>query len=166
MKVLYSNGPIFSYGEKSIFLVGPTPRSSSVPSWRPEALRLLEEFGFDGSVLVPERSDGKAMDHYDDQVRWELAGLSDCTVIAAWVPRDLDTMPALTTNVEFGFWLAKTPARLLYGRPNVSPKNRYLDYLYREYGGKHPAVRLEDLLQQAIDLAERIHAHVQNLDNR
>ena len=40
--------------KKSIFLAGPTPRSKEVKSWRPEAIRLLKEKGFDGVVFVPE----------------------------------------------------------------------------------------------------------------
>jgi hypothetical protein len=58
----------------SIFLAGPTPRSGDVTPWRPEALDLLLELGFSGTVLVPERRGGWHRGDYLDQVEWEFAG--------------------------------------------------------------------------------------------
>lgn len=40
--------------KKSIFLAGPTLRKEIVKSWRPQAIEILEELGFDGVVYVPE----------------------------------------------------------------------------------------------------------------
>lgn len=37
----------------SIFLAGPTPRERGVVSWRPEAINLLQQFGYNGAVFVP-----------------------------------------------------------------------------------------------------------------
>lgn len=128
MKVLYSDQGIFT-GGLSIFLAGPTPRKPEVPSWRPEAIKILESFAFNGTVLVPERVGGWAKANYDDQVDWERAGLALATKIVFWVPRDMATMPALTTNVEFGYWVAKSSERVLYGRPDSAPSTKYLDWL-------------------------------------
>lgn len=132
MKVVYSNHPIQPqyFRQPSMFLAGPTPRSQSVKSWRPEAVQYLEEANFKGVVFVPEWSDFKSQIDYQAQVAWELEGLMKCTQIVFWVPRNLNDMPAFTTNVEFGRYTAiRNP---MYGRPNDAPNNRYLDWLYNE----------------------------------
>jgi hypothetical protein len=147
MNVIHSDQRLELRGPQSIFLAGPTPRASRVPSWRPDALRILEELGFDGDVLVPERRDWRARFAYEDQVEWEYAGLQACSRIAFWVPRRLDTLPGLTTNVEFGFYLKS--GRALYGRPDDAEKCRYLDWLYEKVNGRKPFTRLRDLLAAA-----------------
>jgi len=154
MKVLYSNQPPFVGGD-GIFLAGPTPRRADVPSWRPEAVAILERIGFQGTVLVPEWDTGMVKVSYDDQVGWERAGLSLAKVILFWVPRSMDTMPALTTNVEFGYWLARSPERIVYGRPPGAPSTRYLDWLLsldRPDAVIHDS--LESLLNAAVYLVE------------
>ena len=54
MNVVFSDQTL-ELSQPSIFLAGPSPRSSGVPSWRPQALDLLRALGFSGTVLVPER---------------------------------------------------------------------------------------------------------------
>jgi hypothetical protein len=138
--------------ERSLFLAGPTPRSKNVASWRPEAIRILGKIGFDGNVLVPERSDWTAANCYEHQIKWEWAGLDNCTLIVFWVPREMATMPALTTNVEFGLYVRSKPC--LYGRPSSAVSCRYLDYLYENATGAAPIDNLEQLMQQAASLVE------------
>jgi hypothetical protein len=144
--------PVFT---QSIFLAGPTPRKPDVPSWRPTAIKILEESGFEGTVLVPERKDGYVKGCYDDQVEWEKYCLSKASVIVFWVPRNMENMPALTTNIEFGYWIAKTPERVVYGRPPEAPSTRYLDWLLREEQSD-PVIYsdLKSLLLAAIEIAE------------
>jgi len=84
MNIRFADQPL-EIGQPSIFLAGPTPRSPDVSSWRPQALGLLEELGFTGTVLVPERRDWSVKFNYLDQVEWEYAGLESCSVIAFWV---------------------------------------------------------------------------------
>lgn len=151
MKIIYSNQEPYTGGDKSLFLVGPTPRSTEVPSWRPRAIKILKFFGFKGTVLVPEPSDGAKFPNYDNQVDWECAGLNNCDVIVAWVPRDMQTMLALTTNVEFGFWMGKEPNKVFYGRPDNAPHTRYLDWLYQKMTGRLPTNNLNDLLINSLD---------------
>jgi len=142
MQILHPNSPDKFQGGKSIFLAGPTPRSKEVASWRPMAIDMLQKEGFDGTVFVPERTDWSTMVNYDDQVGWEWAGLESATVIAFWVPRELKTMPAYTTNVEFGLFVKST--QTVYGRPPDAPKTRYLDQLYRRW---HEGRRIHDTLE-------------------
>lgn len=160
MKVLYSrqDWPSDWKKHKSIFLVGPTPRSVECPSWRPNALKILEELQFDGYVLVPESAsimqeivdEKEAFTSKDwlPQVFWEKEGLDNCTVIAAWVPRSKE-LPGFTTNVEFGRYV--TSGRLLYGRPEGSWKSQYLDWLYYVEQEKIPHNTLENLMIAAIN---------------
>ena len=116
MKIIHSDESIPDDLGPSIFLAGPTPRlSKPVPSWRPDAVKLLLDSGFDGSVLIPEYSSYSPMRDYNEQVEWEWNGLHSSDVILFWVPRDLATLPAFTTNVEFGFYIDKNIT--VYGRP-------------------------------------------------
>jgi hypothetical protein len=146
MQVVYARQDFPAAVKKTIFLAGPTPRSPSVPSWRPQAIALLRERGFDGHVFVPEDADGTVRGDYDDQIAWELAGLERADCILFWIPRDLETMPAFTTNVEFGHFASS--GRAILAAPPDAPKLRYL----RELAHRRdvPAV---DSLDGAIDLA-------------
>jgi hypothetical protein len=153
-KLLYSSDPPFKGDDRAIFLAGPTPRSPDVKSWRPNAIEILTDLQFPGTILIPERHE-KVCVGYDDQIEWEYAGLSQASVICIWVPRDLATMPAFTTNVEFGYWIAKSPDRVLYGRPNESPKNHYLDWLYVKEKRRQPHSSLESLLKECYFFATK-----------
>ena len=145
MIVNYSNEPVIK-SNKSIFLAGPTPRSIDVETWRKEALIILDELGFDGVVYVPEREfDDRTFD-YDNQVSWEREAFYTAAVIVFWIPRNLETMPAFTTNVEFGYWLGKGDKTVLYGRPDDSERNRYLDWLYKTETNRELCNDLRQLL--------------------
>ena len=130
--------------QRSIFLAGPTPRSETVPSWRPAAVKLLEEWGFGGDVLAPEPFVGI----FDDQVSWEFHALENCGRICFWVPRDMEHLPGFTTNVEFGRYVASE--RILYGRPSGAPKTRYLDWMYTRLTDRQPYEHLDEMLKEAI----------------
>lgn len=124
MQVVYAlQDPPDSY-DRSLFLAGPTPRTQAVASWRPQALRLLAQLGFDGVVYVPEDASGAFQGDYLAQLDWEEANLERADAIAFWVPRDMATMPALTTNVEFGRWYRS--GKVVFGAPPQAPANRYL----------------------------------------
>jgi len=149
MQVIYANQSFPESWSSAIFLAGPTPRSAEVPSWRPEALRLLAAAGYDGVVFVPEDEDGEWRHSYLEQVEWESAGLNFADVIVFWVPRALETLPAFTTNVEFGHWVGSGKAVL--GYPPGAPKNRYLDWLLDHHArGQRPAGSLEATLSAAL----------------
>lgn len=113
--------------DKSIFLAGPTPRDMETQSWRPEALQLLEDMSFDGKVYVPEHRVRIPDYNYDEQVHWEWEALAASTVIVFWVPRELKKMPAMVTNVEFGFYIAS--GKVVFGAPNSAQKIGYLKAL-------------------------------------
>lgn len=110
--------------KKSLFLAGPSPRDPSHPNWRIEALKILEELGYDGVVFVPLPETGNWPAVYDDQVEWEKRHLDMADTIAFWVPRDMEKLPALTTNVEFGMYYSS--GKVVLGYPESAPHMRYL----------------------------------------
>lgn len=124
MAVIYAGEAFPSDQTQAIFLAGPTPRDKNVLSWRPDAVRILQAQGYKGHVFVPERRDSKVMPNYNDQMQWEEDALNRADCILFWVPRDLVTMPALTTNVEFGWWFQT--GKTVFGAPITAPQNRYL----------------------------------------
>lgn len=133
---------------KSIFLAGPTPRSTDVKSWRPEFIERLDSMNFDCTVLVPETASGWWLENYDQQCQWEYDHLHKADLIAFWVPRDLDTMPGFTTNIEFGYWV--TDPKTIYGRPNSAPKTRYLDWLYKKEHNVLPCESMDVLVHDLV----------------
>jgi diadenosine tetraphosphate (Ap4A) HIT family hydrolase len=118
----------------SVFLAGPTPDARApVPSWRPDAIAALAEQWTGAEpliVLSPESRGGVPADRYEDQVAWETQARAAATAIAFWIPRDMATLPGMTTNVEFG--LDVGTGRAVLGCPPDCPnpeRNRYLIYI-------------------------------------
>lgn len=145
---------------RSIFLAGPTPRASDVPSWRPSAIQTLRNLGFDGLVFVPEAEGGGWHGIYEQQVEWEWSALGLANKVVFWVPRELNSMPAFTTNVEFGFMVARYPERVILGCPDGAPKVRYLKMLasqhavFAEAMGSTPReIPVVNTLESALELA-------------
>ncbi|OGY92805.1 MAG: hypothetical protein A3B31_02870 [Candidatus Komeilibacteria bacterium RIFCSPLOWO2_01_FULL_53_11] len=126
MHIVYAPEEPPSSWTKSLFLAGPTPRDKSVPSWRPEALRLLEEASYDGVVFVPENRGGTVKVDYTGEVEWEELCLNLADVVLFWVPREMKTMPALTTNIEWGVW--HDSGKAVLGAPPDAKHVRYLRY--------------------------------------
>ena len=148
IKVIYALQEFPKQYCKSIFLAGPTPRDENVQSWRPEAIKMLEEMGYDGVIFVPEQK-GETFKDYDAQLEWETEGLNRADCILFWIPRDLETMPAFTTNVEFGEWFKS--GKVVLGFPKDAPKNTYLEKKFKEL--QLPvSYTLKDTIKTAIEL--------------
>ena len=153
MRVNFSDEVVLK-GKNSIFLAGPTPREEKVASWRVDAVKKLEELGFDGVVFVPEYSTWVPKTNYVDQANWEREALTEATVILFWIPRSLPDMPGFSTNVEFGYWLHSK--KVIYGRPDGAPKTKYLDWLYKTDYNEEPFNDLDKLLEYAVEIINRL----------
>ena len=130
MKIIYAQETIsFSDKSPSIFLAGPTPRSyDNVQSWRPEACEYLKEF--EGNVIVPEMRNGIDEENFDykAQIRWEIVELHLADIILFWIPRDFNHLPGFTTNIEWGYYLAQDPSKMVVGFPIEAVKIKYIEY--------------------------------------
>lgn len=123
--VVYANEQPPDAWEASLFIAGPMPRTTDVPSWRPAALKAIEA-AWTGPgeliVFVPEPRDGKPLTY--DHHTWEDCWLAIVDVIVFWVPREMRHLPGLTTNVEFGRWEAS--GRVVLGAPATAAHVGYL----------------------------------------
>lgn len=147
MKVYFANQQLPSLTTTQIFLAGPTPRRADVKSWRPEALEILNELGFRGIVYVPEQSDWMPRcGDYEHQVQWEMDALTRAGVIVFWIPRNLEIMPAFTTNVEFGWWM--NSGKIVLGAPKDAPKMSFL-----QWHAKRLQIPQSDSLKGTLELA-------------
>lgn len=157
MEVVYTGEEMPEKVTKSIFLAGPTPRNKDeVESWRPDALKILEDKGFDGVVFVPEGRDGQFKMDYDDQIGWEEKYLNVADCIVFWVPRDIEPdskgypkMAAFTTNVEFGTW--QDSGKVVFGAPPDADKIGYLKHYAEKYNAP-VSDTLTDTLNDAIEM--------------
>ncbi|MFI5908080.1 nucleoside 2-deoxyribosyltransferase domain-containing protein [Dactylosporangium sp. NPDC051541] len=136
-----------TWWDAAVFLAGPNPRVPEVKSWRPEALDLIRARWTGGRLVVfsPEPATGAVRDYYG-QIEWEEAGLHYADQILFWVPRDLATMPAFTTNVEWGTW--HKSGKAVFGAPPEAPRNRYL-----RAAAESEQVPAADTLPSTVDLA-------------
>lgn len=149
MQVVYARQEPPDRFRHSIFLAGPTPRSEDVQGWREEALTTLRELGYGGVVYVPEPDDGKWAENYTHQAAWELRYLNRCDQIVFWIPRELETMPGFTTNVEFGRFSRSN--KCVLGYPEDADKMRYLDYTAKTHDNIPVHHTLRETLAAAIE---------------
>lgn len=154
MNILYANEECSNLEKYySIFVAGPTPRNKDTKSWRPEFIKELELYDdpYDKPldnviILSPECRNDVWLDNYDSQINWEQKHLKSADLLAFWVPRELEHMPAFTTNIEFGMYIMDGYKDMVYGRPNESPKNKYLDFSYQKYRNKIPHTNIKEMV--------------------
>lgn len=125
IKIVYTGQPIEIIGP-SVFLAGPTPRTSTAPPWRADFIRSLLNAGFRGTIISPEHEHYTENYDYDKQIEWEMEGLQKADMIVFWVPRDLKEMPGFTTNIEFGEWMKS--GKVVLGYPEWAEKMKYMQY--------------------------------------
>jgi hypothetical protein len=163
---------------RSIFLAGPTSRGVPRTGWRADALAMLEQRGFDGSVLLPEFRDG-LFDDFAPRVfgsrpspvagmrdvsfnvlRWETTGIERSTVVLFWMPfciaaeNDPSSLPGFTTRAEVARELARAPSRIVLGMPAGALSGGHIRY-HAHAAGVPIATTLDDTLNAALAQLEK-----------
>lgn len=137
----------------SIFLAGPTIRNGKFEdSWRSTAVRYFEKLGFDGNIYVPESKTGEYSDDLRQTANWEWNRLESSKKIMFWIPRDLETLPGFTTNIEFGRYITLCPEKVILGFPLDAPKNSYIELLYERLSSHIITYSLENTVRHTLDL--------------
>ena len=154
MEIIFSDQNIPNKIQKSIFLAGPSPRGMIKDEWRHEALLILSNYNYQGTVFIPIPKDlfygnRKLSEPHDytDQLSWEVDCRKIADKIVFWIPRDIKNgFPGFTTNVEFGEDL--NTGRVMYGRPDNADNIRYLDGRFAGKGVIHNT--LDSLLSDTL----------------
>lgn len=132
----------------TIFLAGPTYRTRDKQSWRVEAIRLFEILGFDGVLFVPEPVAGNEWPDRGTQIGWEHKYLSGSSWVMFWVPRDMDLLPGMTTNIEWGMYWDSGKANLGYPVGTL-----HMDYM--NWCAKKIGVPVTNTLEGTVAVAKR-----------
>ena len=97
---------------------------------------------------------------------WEYNGLKKADCILFWIPRTRELI-ALTTNMEFGYWQAREPQKLIYGRPDDAYRMGYLDIMWKKVASENNQYSdaiyntLEDTVAASIKLSyDRFNKHL------
>jgi hypothetical protein len=158
MRVVYAGDYTYLYSRPGpsprVFLAGPTPRDADVKSWRPEAIELFRKCNFNGVLYVPEPLEGHMgkWPEYDTQCHWEQSHLSNASTILFWVPRNMKTLPGMTTNVEFGLFV--TSGKVVLGYPDDAEHMKYFQYCATSY-----RIPIAHTLRETVLLAASRSAH-------
>ena len=150
MQIIYATEKMPDAFSKSLFLAGPSIRSDTPPkyNWRKEALSLLEDMGYDGVVFVPLPKNDDWKNNYDEQIHWEQEAMNHSDIIVFWVPRDMNYLPGLTTNFEFG---QRIPFNnVVLGYPKNAEKIKYLHWMADYYNLPEVKHSLKETLSIAL----------------
>lgn len=124
--------------QDAIFLAGPSHRPCMQEyfgkGWRDEATTILSKLGFQGTVLIPEYRDKIVPEQFSltKQINWEEEAMYKASRILFWIPRDLEKLPGLTTNIEFGEFYRKNN-KVIVGIPDITGANSYIRVKCEEY---------------------------------
>ena len=141
----------------TIFLAGPTVRGNQphLTSWRFAAIDEFAKQKFQGNLIVPEFVSKTQSDKGVSWIpKWEYRGLSTSDVNLFWIPRTKELI-GLTTNMEFGYWQARQPHKIIYGRPDDAYRISYLDIMWQVIADETEAYepRIYNNLPEAITAA-------------
>lgn len=128
----------------TLFLMGPSAQGThaAAPSWRREALGMLDSFGFSGEVFVPELRKGACGIETCAQASWEEAAQHQSDRILVW-------LPGTAANDEWGYWKSRDPARLILGVPPDTPHVRCPQLAAEKLGIPHFST-LEETCRAAV----------------
>nr|AGR39401.1 StnB [Streptomyces sp. TP-A0356] len=121
----------------SVYLCGPTPTDPAEPSWRPAAVAALRS-AWNGpgrlAVFLPEPAAGGSYPAYADQIAWEEGAMRRSDVVLFWIPRDMNRLPGLVSNIKWGVWYDS--GRAVLGAPPEAERMAYLLHFAERAGGR------------------------------
>ncbi|GAA2490276.1 nucleoside 2-deoxyribosyltransferase domain-containing protein [Streptomyces gobitricini] len=113
--------------DASVYLCGPTPTDPAERSWRPAAVDALRA-AWDGpgrlAVFLPEPATGGSYPVYEDQIAWEEEAMRRSDVVLFWIPREMNRLPGLVSNIKWGAWYDS--GRAVLGTPPRAERMAYL----------------------------------------
>ncbi|GGV70392.1 hypothetical protein GCM10010499_19750 [Streptomyces thermoviolaceus subsp. apingens] len=137
--------------EAAVYLCGPTPTDPEEPSWRPSAVAALRT-AWKGpgrlTVFLPEPAAGGSYPPYADQIAWEEQTMRRSDVVLFWIPREMNQLPGLVSNIKWGAWYDS--GRAVLGAPPEAERMAYLLHFAEAFG-----VPVERTLQGAVGAALR-----------
>lgn len=140
-----------------VFLAGPTVRGNQphLTSWRFDCIYEFKGQGFDGTLVVPEFTSKTESDKSKEWIPlWEFSWLKRADCVMFWIPRTRELI-GLTTNFEIGYWLARCPEKVVYGRPDDAYRMQYVDIMWRADRDDPPIYRsLEETVKSAIGVCK------------
>lgn len=148
------NEDIYDYKVPSIYLAGPDNSPDIfAPSWRNEAIHILDDLKFNGRVYVPEISDYNQYNKNDytesDKNKWIYNHMDNADLVVFWFPNNIVD---IKSYIDFGYMLGNRRNQVVLGYPesdiNIENMKRLYD-LSNDYGTTH---RLDFLLIKAIKI--------------
>lgn len=170
MRLIFSDDKNNIIDGPSIFIAGPTSRDNVFEkSWRKDIIDILRNNKFQGTVCIPEfRTPREFTDKdWDAETDWEWDMLEKVDCILFWVPRKKDTLPGLTTNLEFGMCIERYPDKVVLAYPLDADEMQWLKKKYMVVKNISPIHSLEDAAHAAIILAKKNYELIgENLDTK
>ncbi|MEU3680441.1 nucleoside 2-deoxyribosyltransferase domain-containing protein [Streptomyces sp. NPDC030592] len=137
--------------DAAVYLCGPTPTDPEEPSWRPSAVAALRA-AWDGAgrlaVFLPEPTADGSYPPYADQIAWEEEAMRRSDVVLFWIPREMNRLPGLVSNIKWGVWYDS--GRAVLGAPPEAERMAYLLHFAEAF-----EVPVERTLQEAAGAALR-----------
>jgi len=148
MEIIYALEQIPYKLTKSIFLAGPIPRDKETKSWRPDAIQILQDIGFEnGTIFNPETRNGKWHGDHEKQIEWEENALNLADIILFWIPRNLKTLHGLSTNIEWGRW--ENSGKVVVGWPEDAERMNYIGHYAKKFNIE-PKSTLTETIEEAL----------------
>ncbi|WP_338483847.1 nucleoside 2-deoxyribosyltransferase domain-containing protein [Streptomyces sp. SCSIO 75703] len=137
--------------DAAVYLCGPTPTDPEEPSWRSSAVAALRAaWAGPGrlAVFLPEPEGSGSYPPYAEQIAWEETAMRRCDVVLFWIPRSMDRLPGLVSNIKWGAW--HDSGRAVLGAPPEAERMAYLLHFAETF-----AVPVARTLPEAVGAALR-----------
>jgi len=149
MDIIYAREPFPIKITKTLYLADYSTEKPRISTWYQDALDILAQKQYDGSVYVPFIPDGSSFQDFSEQLVWHQTAMDRSDVIVFWIPGDSEQFTTYMTFTEFE---RRVKGRnVIWGYPRNISRLNVMDELARQYG-----VPIIHTLSEAVDCALRI----------